>query len=179
MSDENQTPTPVFTHVVANRRALRTIAVFEALKGLIAVAAVLGLLSPLRHDLHHIAVALIGHIGLDAGDHYPAILLHYVDVLRDANLRSLMLIAAGYVLLRWCEAYGLWHERAWGEWLGALSGALYVPFELRHLLHRASWIGALVLISNIAIVAYLAWRLWHRRRATHPHGGLEAPPQEN
>src|SRR5882724_6435322 len=91
-------------HPVARRRTLRVIAAFEALKGLTALAAGAGLLSLLHHDLHHIAEALIGHIGLKPGDHYPAILLHYVDVVRDADLRSLLLAASGYVAVRWVEA---------------------------------------------------------------------------
>jgi len=143
----------------AGRRALRTIAIFEAFKGAAALAASLGFFSLLHHDLHRLAVALIGHFGLDPGDHYPAIVLRYADALADANLRNLVLLATGYVALRFTEAYGLWRERRWGEWLGALSGALYVPFELRHLLHSPTWESALVLAGNLAIVAYLAWQL--------------------
>ena len=78
---------------------------------------------------------MIGHVGLDPGGHYPAIILNDVDKLLGANLRSLLLAASAFMLVRFLEAYGLWNERPWGEWLGALPGALYVPFELRHLIH--------------------------------------------
>jgi uncharacterized membrane protein (DUF2068 family) len=150
---------------IARSRALRTIAAFEALKGVTAAVASLGLLDLLHHDIRHIAVALIDRIGLDPGAHYPAELLHYVDVLKDANLRSLMLAASAYVLVRLCEAYGLWRQRVWGEWLGALSGALYVPFEVRHLLHRPTLTNSVVLAINLAVVAFLARQLWLRRSA--------------
>jgi len=112
-----------------------------------------------------LAVALIGRFGLNPGEHYPSIILHYADLLADANLRSLVLLAAGYVALRFCEAYGLWHQRSWGEWLGALSGALYVPFELHHLVHQPSLASAMVLAINVGVVGYLAWLLWRERRA--------------
>ena len=46
-------------------------------------------------------------------------------------------------------------------WL--LSGALYIPFEAEHLLHRQNWINAGVLAANVFTVAFLAWRLWRRR----------------
>jgi uncharacterized membrane protein (DUF2068 family) len=149
----------------AGQRALRAIAWFEALKGGLAIAAALGLLSLLHRDLHQLAVSLIGHVGLDPGAHYPALVLHDVDLLRDAGVRSLLLAASGYALVRLVEAYGLWHERRWGEWLGALSGAIYVPFEVRHLLHRPTWSSAAVIAANLAVVLFLAWQLWHRRRA--------------
>ncbi len=152
------------SHPVARRRALRTIAVFEAAKGGIALAASLGLLSLLRQDLHQLAVTLIEHFGLRPDERYPSIILHYADVLADTNRLTLVLLASGYVVLRFCEAYGLWYQRSWGEWLGALSGALYVPFELWHLTNRPSAAGAVVLLSNLVIVGYLASLVWRRRR---------------
>ncbi|SPE26228.1 TmRNA [Burkholderiales bacterium] len=153
------------SHPVARRRALRTIAVFEALKGATALAASLGLLSLLHHDLHQLAVALIGHFGLNPGDHYPAIILRDATLLQDTNLRSLLMLATGYVLVRFSEAYGLWHQRRWGEWLGALSSGLYVPFELRHLLYHPSAASAAVVVINVLVVAFLVWQLVQARRA--------------
>jgi uncharacterized membrane protein (DUF2068 family) len=151
---------------VAKQRALRSIAAIEAFKGFVALAAGLGLIGLLHRDLHQVAAALIGHIGLDSGAQYPAMFLHEVDLLRDANLRSLMLAAAGYALVRFLESYGLWHGLAWGEWLGALSGALYVPFEMRHLIHRPTVATAVVIAANIVVVGFLVWQIWSRRRVS-------------
>ncbi len=151
-------------HGAAKRRALRAIAVFEAVKGLLALGAALGLFSLLHQDLHHLVSALISHVGLDPGGHYPALLLHVVDVLKDTNLRTLMAVAAAYVSVRLAEAWGLWQGRSWGEWLGALSGALYLPFELRHLLHQPTATNAAVLLLNLGVVAFLGWQLWRERR---------------
>ena len=61
------------------RRTLRTIAAFEALKGAVALVAGVGVLGLLHNDLHQIAVALIGHVGLSPGAHYPALLLAGID----------------------------------------------------------------------------------------------------
>jgi uncharacterized membrane protein (DUF2068 family) len=145
------------------RRALRGIALFECLKGVAALAALLGVLDLMHHDVRHLAITLIGRFGLDPEAHYPSLLLHYADLLPGANVPLLVLLAAGYIGLRFAEAWGLWYDRAWGEWLGALSGGLYVPFELRHLAHRPGWINAAVLAGNVFVVAFLAYRLWLRR----------------
>ena len=153
---------------MATGRALRAIAGFEALKGGVALAAGLGLLSLVHHDLHRIAASLIGHVGLHPGGHYPAMVLREVDQLRDAKLSSLLLVLAAYAIVRLSEAYGLWHGRSWGEWLGALSGALYVPFEVRHLMHRPTALAAAVLAANLVIVGFLAWQLWHQRGLSKP-----------
>ncbi len=144
---------------------MRSIAVFEGAKGILAIAATLGLFSLLHHDLHHLAATLIGNVGLSPGDHYPALLLHYADLIEDTNRRTLALLALAYVTVRSAEAYGLWHERIWGQWLAALSGAIYVPFEAQHFIFRPNVAGAAVLLANLAIVAYLAVALWRERRA--------------
>lgn len=144
---------------------MRTIAAFEAAKGVAALAVSLGFLGMLRHDLRRYVAGVIDHFGLDPGQHYPSIFLHYADVLARTDLRSLVLLATGYIVLRFTEAYGLWHQRTWGEWLGALSGALYVPFEARHLMREPSLLGAAVLIVNLGVVGYLALLVWIERRA--------------
>lgn len=156
--------------------ALRAIAGFEALKGIVALAAGLGFLSLLHRDLHHVAASLIGHIGLDPGGHYPAIILDNVDKLLAVNRGSLLLAASAYVLVRFMEAYGLWNERPWGEWLGALSGALYVPFELRHLIHSPTLATAAVVVVNIAVVGFLAWQLRQRGLSRAARGRTRSCP---
>jgi len=146
------------------RGALHAIAVFEGVKGVAALAASFGMLELVHHDVRHLAVALIGHYAWDPAGRYPALLLHYADALQDANLRNLLLVAWGYAAIRLAEGYGLWRDRVWAEWLAALSGALYVPFEAQHLWHRPNLINALVLAGNLCVVAYMVWRLWKRHR---------------
>ena len=146
-----------------NRRALHAIALFEALKGLAALAALIGVLDLLHHDVRHLAMELIGRFGLDPHARYPTLLLHYADLLPGANVQAVLLLGAGYIALRWAEAYGLWNDLAWGEWLGALSGALYLPFEISHLVQRTSLGGWAVLAGNLALVVYLVTVLLRRR----------------
>lgn len=145
------------------RHALRAIALYEGFKGIAALAASIGLVSLLHHDLRHLVSDVIGHFGLDPEKHYPAMLLHYVDVLNTTNIRSLVFLAVAYAALRIAEGLGLWYDRAWGEWLGALSGAIYLPVEIWHQFHRVSWTGVAVFLANLAMVAFLVVRLWRRR----------------
>ena len=164
MTEPNRNHLAEETLPVTQRRALRAIAVFEAIKGMAALAAIVGILDLMHHDVRHLAIALIGRFGLNPDARYPSILLHYADLLPGANVRLLLFLASGYILLRLLEAYGLWHDRAWGEWLGALSGGLYIPFEIRHLAHQPSAINALVLAGNAVTVGFLAFQLWSRRK---------------
>lgn len=159
-----------------NRRAVRTIALFEAFKGLLVLSAGLGLMSLVHHDLRDVAEDFIRHARFDPDGKYPAIFLQWVDHLNDASMWSLLAIAAAYVVLRFAEAYGLWHGRAWGDWLGTLSGALYFPVEIRHLMHKPSWATACLLTFNVVVVAFLVRRMLVRRAAEERAAlGLEPP----
>jgi uncharacterized membrane protein (DUF2068 family) len=164
MTDSNRTRIVEATHPVATRRTLHAIAVFEAIKGVTAFAALIGVLDLMHHDARHLAIELIGRFGLNPDARYPSILLHYADILPDANVRLLVFLAAGYILVRLLEGYGLWNDRAWGEWIGALSGGLYIPFEISHLVHRPSAISAVVLAGNVIVVGFLVFQLWRRRK---------------
>jgi uncharacterized membrane protein (DUF2068 family) len=166
MSDNITTPTPLTLQPAptARRRALHAIAMFEAFKGFAALAAALGFLGLLHRDIHQLALALLWRFHLPPDQRLPTLLLHYADLLSAINLRTLAPVAVAYITLRFCEAWGLWKEKSWAEWLGTLSGALYIPLELGHLLHRTTLINAAVLLANILMVGFLGFQLWNRRR---------------
>jgi uncharacterized membrane protein (DUF2068 family) len=147
----------------SRRKTLEAIAAFEGLKGIAAIAASFGLLSLAHHDVRALAYALIGHFHLDPDAHYPHILLDQATTLANANVRQAVLLAWAYAAIRFTEGYGLWRDRAWAEWLAAVSGTVYLPLELRHLIAHTTVINAIVLIGNVAVVAYMVFRLRIRR----------------
>jgi uncharacterized membrane protein (DUF2068 family) len=147
----------------ARERALAVIAIFEGVKGIAAIAVSLGLLELMQHDVRVLALALIGHIGMHPEQRFGAMFLHYADVLNDTSRLKVLALFWGYAAIRLAEGYGLWRDRAWAEWLAALSGALYVPIEIEHLTRRTNAINAGVLLLNIAVVAYMCYRLYRRR----------------
>jgi hypothetical protein len=106
----------------ARRRALRAIAFFEAAKGLAALAAGVGLLELLHHDIHRLAVALLWRFHLDPALPYPTLLLHYADLLSAINLRTLAPVALAYIAVRFVEAWGLWKGKNLGRMAGRAVG---------------------------------------------------------
>ncbi len=65
--------------------------------------------------------------------------------------------------MRLTEAYGLWHDKPWSEWLAALPSAVYSPLELSHLVAHTTVINQVILGVNLAVVAYMVVRLRRRR----------------
>lgn len=147
----------------SRNRALRTVAAFEALKGVVALAAGFGLLALLPRGWQASAHELAGRLHLNAAKRAPRIFLQLLDNLADTRLWPVALLALAYALARLIEAYGLWRARRWAEWLAALSGGIYVPFEIYELSRGVSTIKLAALVLNLAVVAYMVALL--RRRA--------------
>lgn len=123
-----------------------------------------GLLSFLGRDNEEFAQQIIRHLQLNPAKHYPQIFITAMSRLNDAHLLALAGFAAIYAIVRFVEAYGLWFERRWAEWLAALSGGIYIPIEVYELMHRVTWIRAGALVVNLIIVAYMVWLLTETRR---------------
>ncbi len=66
---------------------LHAIELFEALKGLAAIAASLGLLSLAHHDVRAMAYALMGHFHVNPDAHFPQMRLNDSSALQNADLR--------------------------------------------------------------------------------------------
>ena len=145
--------------------SLRVVALFEAVKGGLVLLAGFGALALVHHDAQHFAERLVVHLHLNPAKHYPQIFIDAAARLTDARLWLLAALAATYALVRLAEAYGLWRGRRWAEWLAAVSGGIYVPFEIYHLYHRATWISAGALAVNVFIVCMMINALLRPRPA--------------
>jgi uncharacterized membrane protein (DUF2068 family) len=100
-------------------------------------------------------------------------LTHEVERLLTLQVTTLRLIgvaAALYALLEGAEAYGLWFQRRWAEYLTFVATALFLPYELYELSNKITVIRVGAFVVNVAILLYLllAKRLFGVR------GGAEA-----
>ena len=145
-------------------RGVRLVALFEGAKGLAVLLAGFGLLALLHHDVQKLAVQLIERMHLNPARKYPSIFIDAAKNVTDAKLWMLAGIALAYSLLRGAEAYGLWKERRWAEWLAVASGSIYLPLEFYELAQGVSWIRAGAVIVNVGIVVFMGLALRHRPR---------------
>ena len=144
--------------------AFRSIALVEGAKGVVVLVAGLGLLGLVHHDVGAIAQALVREAHLNPASHLPRIFLEASGKVDDHRILFLARFALVYSVLRLVEAYGLWYRLPWGPWLGALVGGLYLPFEVRLLIHRLTMLHFLVFAGNLLIVGYLIWQIVLQRR---------------
>jgi uncharacterized membrane protein (DUF2068 family) len=143
---------------------LRGIALFEVAKGLLALAAVFGIIS-LRHtDLHAATDAFLLHHGINPERHYTRLFIESVAKATNHHLGKIAALGFAYALIRLAEGYGLWQGKHWAEWFAVISVGLYLPLEVWHFGHHATLLNAGVIFFNLVIVLYLA-KLLNRQRA--------------
>ena len=113
------------------------------------------MLSIVHHDVQHMAEQLVSHLHLNPASRYPRVFLDAAAALTESRATLLVVGAMAYALVRFVEAYGLWRGRRWAEWFAAVSGAIYIPFELYELHQRGGWIAPAALALNILVVALM------------------------
>ena len=153
-------------------KSIRVVAAFEAAKGVLVLMAGFGLLGLLHHDLGRLADRLVRHSHVNPAHHFPRIFLELVDKVNDRMLWMMAVGAFAYSAFRLIEAWGLWRQRRWAEWLGVVSGSIYLPVEIFEIVHHATWLKVSVFAINVSCVALLASALMSRNRTV---GKLREP----
>lgn len=151
---------------------LRIIAIFEIVKGLLALGAFLLVVSG-RYTIRGLCERIVHGMHLDPEGGPAGFLLNVVAQL---NPWALAWLGIAYITIRFTEAYGLWRERKWGEWLAAVAAAIYIPVEVTEIVRHPSWREVATLGANIGIVAFLSWVIWksRKRRAQTQSGATES-----
>lgn len=145
----------MMTHLKKNiERGIRAVALFEAFKGMIILIAGFALLSIIHRDLQTVAEEIVRHLHMNPARHYPRI---FLDSLANIKIINLAGFAFLYSVIRFIEAYGLWHLKIWAEWFAILSGGIYIPIELIGLFRHATIIKGSIFIINLFIVFYLIY----------------------
>jgi uncharacterized membrane protein (DUF2068 family) len=135
--------------------ALRTVALFEAAKGLIVLLLGMGLLRLMHKNLEDFAEQLSRFLHASPGGRLSNLFVTAADRATDKSLWALAATAAIYALVRFAEAYGLWYDREWAEWFALLSGSMYLPWEVYSILRHPLLLKWIVLAVNLAIVLYM------------------------
>lgn len=145
------------------RRVLRTVAVVEFAKGIFVLLMGLSALMLVHQDVWLIAESLLAVLHINSDRHVALVFLDFADNVTDARLWAAAQIAFAYSALRFAEAFGLWKERAWAEWVAFISGTLLLPLEIRELLRGVTLLRSALFLGNLTIVIYML----HLLRAAH------------
>jgi uncharacterized membrane protein (DUF2068 family) len=144
---------------MASTKGLRMIALVEAAKGFLVLAAGLGLLGMMHHGAQRVAEKIVRQFQLNPASHYPRIFLDAAGHLHGGRFWWLAAAAGAYAALRFAEAFGLWYQRRWAEWLTVVTAGLYIPIEIYALSRHVNGVKVILLIVNVLVVIYLGQAL--------------------
>jgi len=145
---------------------LRTVAVFEAAKGILVLLLGFGVLTLIHKNLYDVAERLTEILRVNPEGRLSNLFFHAANRVTENTLWVLAIGAVVYATVRCVEAFGLWHGREWAQWFALLSGALYLPGELYSLLrhpHPLKW--AVVAANGLIVVYMLILRLKAQRQS--------------
>src|SRR5271156_5337956 len=138
---------------------LRTIALYKIVKAVLLLAVAYG---ELRLRDASLAAKLLSWAqarpyGLE--HRIVAQLLEWFSGLSVSRIYLFRIVTLVYAAVFAVEGIGLWMEKRWAEWLTTIITASLIPLEAWEIILRPTIGKVLILLANIAVVAYLVWHV--------------------
>ena len=149
----------------SSKVVLKSVAIFEAAKGVLLVLVGIGAISLVHHDVRLIAAALVGRLHLNPAHGFSGSFVEAASHITDARLWLIASMGFLYAVFRFIESYGLWFEKVWAEWLAVVSGGMFLPLEIYEVCEKFTRVRISALIVNIAVVCAMSWVLVKNRRS--------------
>ena len=151
---------------------LIAIAIFKLVKGtmlLVVAAATFGLL---HHDTAERVRSFARHLHVDPEGKFVGLVIEKVSGVSERKLEAIAVGTIFYATLFFTEGVGLVLRKYWAEWMTMILTASFVPIEIYELVHHFTPMKIVIIVLNLAMVGYLAWRVrgeHAERKATKRH----------
>lgn len=143
------------------------IAAFKLLKGLALLAVGVAVHMLANKDLVMQAQHWADLFRVDPHNHFLNLLLEKLTTVDAHKLRALSLGTFVYSGLFLTEGVGLSLRKRWAEFLTVISTAGLIPLEIYELIRLPTFPRALLLLGNVAVVAYLIFEIRRLTMSRH------------
>lgn len=151
---------------------LRLIAVFKLLKVCALIGAGIVALKLVHADIGTVLEGWVLKLGLDPGSELLNHAIQRACEIPQDKIWELGAVSFVYAALFMTEGIGLWFAKRWAEWFTVIITGSLIPFEVYETVHRPTAIRIVILVINVAVVAYLVHRILHERPRERACGGL-------
>jgi uncharacterized membrane protein (DUF2068 family) len=138
---------------------IRTIGALKLLKAAALIVFGIAALELIGRDVAYDLTRWIAELHLDPGNHHLARLIAKLSGASDHTLEEIGIASLCYASLFTVEGVGLILRKVWAEYVTSIITISFVPLEVYELVEHASVVKLVVLLVNLAIVAYLVARL--------------------
>ena len=132
------------------------IALGVAVKSLLALAIAIGLEIWGAHRMHDWIGMEIARYRLNPDHGFFAELMRHTS---EGNVHLAALLLVAYATLHGAEAWGLWRDKPWASWFGAIGASLYLIVTGLAVWNHPNWMTVAAFVVNIAVVAVLVWNI--------------------
>ncbi len=145
-------------------RGLRAVAVYKFCKVALLAAVGMGTLRLLRPEVAAWAERWAAALALRHDRRVVGEVIAAISGMSPHRLRQLAVGAFVFAALFLVEGTGLWMGKRWAEYLTVIATTLFIPLEVLELMRRVTPPRLSALLINLAVVAFLLFRL--RRAAS-------------
>jgi len=142
------------------------IAVLKIVKGLLLLLVGIGALSLIHKDAAETFTNWANALQVNV---HRRIIQHWLVEIGLVQPRQKVVIVAVsffYSALLLTEGIGLFLEKVWAEYMTALITTSFIPIEVYEMVRRTTPSRIILLVVNVAAVAYLVMRLSQRKHST-------------
>ena len=143
----------------AHDRVLWVIAALKTCKGVLLLAAAIGLLKLVHRDVADVVWQCIQTLHVDPENRYVQTVLVKASLANARQLQALSLGSFLYAGLLLIEGTGLFLQKRWAKYFSVIITASFVPLEVWELMKKFSPAKTVVIAVNMAIVLYLVVKL--------------------
>jgi uncharacterized membrane protein (DUF2068 family) len=147
--------------MASNSKMLRLIALFKFFKVATLILVGVASLKLMHSDLADTLAGWADKLHLASGHLLVDQAIEKAANIPPGKMKIVSLGSFLYAALFLTEGIGLWLQKRWAEWFTVIITSSLVPLEIYELIHHPTWIKAVVLLINIAVVAYLLYRIRH------------------
>jgi uncharacterized membrane protein (DUF2068 family) len=146
-------------------RLLPWIAAERILRAIVLFLVGIALIANPHHNWGRTVADFARDLGLNPNSNGVQRIIHRLHAISSHRYAVFGIIALAYGILEAVEGYGLWRRRRWAEYLTvAATSLLFIP-EIWEIADKPTPLKIGALLLNIAIVAYLIFRLRTRHRS--------------
>jgi uncharacterized membrane protein (DUF2068 family) len=138
---------------------IRLIAVFKLLKAASLIVLGIGILKLMHTDIASKLDHWVAMIGFDPESRHVNQAIDKVTNLSPHKFKEFSIGSFIYAGLFLTEGTGLWLQKRWAEWFTVIITSSLVPVEIYEIYRHPTILKILVLIINVAVVAYLIYRI--------------------
>jgi uncharacterized membrane protein (DUF2068 family) len=136
---------------------LRGIALFKLAKAALLIILGVTALRLVNADIVSGLENWVPQIGFGPASHYVGYVILKASELTPSKIRDAGVGSFIYAALFLTEGLGLWFLKRWAEWMTIVITSSLVPVEVWEIVRRPHWGKVVVLVINLALVAYLVW----------------------